>query len=282
MASERGRVPRIQQQYLEFCEGLSETHVREQYRLNRKKLDLLLGELFQELFRSGTNSTIVVFTSVAGNLEGAHGLWGSCYNGFEGSIRVPCIVYMPSNLPAKQRIAKENLAADTSSVDLLPTLLRMAGVDAAEVQRQLLVTHKMIPALVGRDLCRPVADAGVYYQSEDVKMPITRAASCSALPALAALAPQAPPAADTPSRAVAVLKKAARNGHQMKICYYSSDPRSCDGVARAVDTAGSDGANGANGANTAGRTAADGAEEWELFDLTTDPREVGAGRACEA
>ena len=68
----------------------------------------------------------------------------------------------------------------------------------------------------------------------------------------------------------------------MKICYYSSDPRSCDGVARAVDTAGSDGANGANGANTAGRTAADGAEEWELFDLTTDPREVGAGRAREA
>ena len=267
MASERGRVPRIQQQYLEFCEGLSETHVREQYRLNRKKLDLLLGELFQELFRSGTNSTIVVFTSVAGNLEGAPG---------------PCIVYMPSNLPAKQRIAKENLAADTSSVDLLPTLLRMAGVDAAEVQRQLLVTHKMIPALVGRDLCRPVADAGVYYQSEDVKMPITRAASCSALPALAALAPQALPAADTPSRAVAVLKKAARNGHQMKICYYSSDPRSCDGVARAVGTAGSDGANGANGANTAGRTAADGAEEWELFDLTTDPREVGAGRAREA
>ena len=42
------------------------------------------------------------------------------------------------------------------------------------------------------------------------------------------------------------------------------------------------GANGANGANTAGRTAADGAEEWELFDLTTDPREVGAGRAREA
>ena len=44
----------------------------------------------------------------------------------------------------------------------------------------------------------------------------------------------------------------------------------------------SSGANGANGANTAGRTAADGAEEWELFDLTTDPREVGAGRAREA
>lgn len=59
----------------------------------------------------------------------------------------------------------------------------------------------MIPALVGRDLCRPVADAGVYYQSEDVKMPITRAASCSALPALAALAPQAPARPPTRPRA---------------------------------------------------------------------------------
>ena len=278
MAGERAHVPRIQQQYVEFCEGLSETHVREQYRLNRKKLDLLLGELFQELFRSGTNSTIVVFTSVAGNLAGAHGLWGSCYNGFEGSIRVPCIIYMPSNLPAKQRIAKENLAADTSSVDLLPTLLRMAGVDAAEVQHQLLVTHKMIPTLVGRDLCRPVTgDAGVYYQSEDVKMPLQRAASYSALPTLASLGPLGPlgpqetreALTDSPSRAVAVLKKAAGNGHQMKICYYSSDPRSCDSVARSAGSAG-----GAGGVT-------DSTVEWELYDLTTDPREVDAEGVCD-
>ena len=115
-------MPRIQKQYLSYCEGMNDDHVKEQYKQNRKKLDLLLGELFQELFRSGTNSTIVVFTSVSGNLEGSHGLWGSCYNGYEGSIHIPCILYMPSNLPVKQRIAKENLALSTSSVDLLPTL----------------------------------------------------------------------------------------------------------------------------------------------------------------
>ena len=132
-------MPRIQKQYLSYCEGMNDDHVKEQYKQNRKKLDLLLGELFQELFRSGTNSTIVVFTSVSGNLEGSHGLWGSCYNGYEGSIHIPCILYMPSNLPVKQRIAKENLALSTSSVDLLPTLLHMAGIDKSEIQQQLLV-----------------------------------------------------------------------------------------------------------------------------------------------
>ena len=50
-------MPRIQKQYLSYCEGMNDDHVKEQYKQNRKKLDLLLGELFQELFRSGTNST---------------------------------------------------------------------------------------------------------------------------------------------------------------------------------------------------------------------------------
>ena len=240
-------MPRIQKQYLSYCEGMNDDHVKEQYKQNRKKLDLLLGELFQELFRSGTNSTIVVFTSVSGNLEGSHGLWGSCYNGYEGSIHIPCILYMPSNLPVKQRIAKENLALSTSSVDLLPTLLHMAGIDKSEIQQQLLVTHKIIPMLVGRDLCEPVRDSSaIYYQSEDVKMPLQRAVSCSVLPAAGV-------ANENQSRSVAVLLKTSEtNQHKMKICYYSSDPRSCDGMERCED----------------------GDAEWELFDLTQDPKEV--------
>ena len=48
-----------------------------------------------------------------------------------------------------------NEAADMlerGEIDLLPTLLHMAGIDKSEIQQQLLVTHKIIPTLVGRDL----------------------------------------------------------------------------------------------------------------------------------
>jgi len=71
------------------------------------------------------DDTIVLFTADHGDMLGERGLWYKM-NFFEGSCRIPLIVAGPGITPA---VATENV----SLLDVLPTLLDIAGVERPEL-----------------------------------------------------------------------------------------------------------------------------------------------------
>ena len=116
-------------------------------------------------------NTIVIFTSDHGDMLGAHGgmhqKWHSMY---EEATHVPFIVHNRQLFTGRQ-----SLDEITSHADLLPTMLGLAGLNAAELGNELAKTHTEVHPLVGRDLSGVVlgestasAIAGpVYYLTED-------------------------------------------------------------------------------------------------------------------
>ena len=84
-----------------------------------------LGRLMEALRATGLDeNTIVVFLSDHGEMLGERGLWFKM-NFFEGGARVPLVIAAP------QRFAPRRVAASVSLVDLLPTLVDLAGGDSA-------------------------------------------------------------------------------------------------------------------------------------------------------
>ena len=72
-----------------------------------------------------SDDTIVVFTSDHGDLLGAHGgLVQKWFNVFDEATRVPLLVSGPGVAPVDGGIS-----VPTSHVDLIPTLLGLAGID---------------------------------------------------------------------------------------------------------------------------------------------------------
>lgn len=90
-------------------------------------IDENFGKLIQELKDSGEwENTIVVYTSDHGELLGSHGrmykdLW------YEESIGVPLMISYPAKLKPKKAAQLIN------SIDILPTLLELAGIEIPEV-----------------------------------------------------------------------------------------------------------------------------------------------------
>ena len=261
--------PRVQKHYRDYCSQVAspDSSFSQNYHSQVAKLDNLLGELLQEVLRSDASNTLILFTSTTGNLVGDHGLWGSCYCGYEGAIQVPFILHLPQRFSSQRAMLRDELALMTSSIDVLPTLLSLAGVDVLETQKRLRITHKKVLPLPGRNLFCDDTSVSIYYQSEDVAMPIHHPSSPSPQRIL--------PIFEGPtnhvvlqSRSIAVLiaqlhaqgsKDADR---RMKLCYYSSDPRSASN----------------------GRALTEEREkewEWELFDLDRDEDEVEVRERCD-
>ena len=115
--------------------------------------------------------TIVIFTSDHGELLGSHsGLFQKWHVAYDEAIRVPLIVH--SRQLFKRR---ETVDWPTSHVDLLPTLLGLAKIDAKKARQELQATHCEAQALVGRDLSpllhgrrhQPRADEPVFFMTDD-------------------------------------------------------------------------------------------------------------------
>jgi choline-sulfatase len=84
-----------------------------------------LGRLMQALRATKLDEdAIVVFLSDHGEMLGERGLWFKM-NFFEGGARVPLVIAAP------ERFAPRRTAASVSLVDLLPTLVDLAGGDSA-------------------------------------------------------------------------------------------------------------------------------------------------------
>ncbi|MDY7105158.1 MAG: sulfatase-like hydrolase/transferase [Actinomycetota bacterium] len=131
--------------------------------------DEAMQRVLDALDRHGfTDDTIVLFTSDHGELLGAHGgLQQKWHNAFEETLRVPMVLSGPGidHRP-------EGVSTLTSHVDVLPTLLAAAGIDAEEVAATVAGTHVEVHPLVGRDLTAcfgggELADEPVYFMTED-------------------------------------------------------------------------------------------------------------------
>ena len=115
--------------------------------------------------------TIVVFTSDHGEMLGAHGgLLQKWYQAYDESIHVPMVVRGPGIATRP-----EGIDIATSHVDLLPTLLGLAGIDETIAATIVGTDHLETHPLVGRDLspllrgeATPEAvDAPVYFMTDD-------------------------------------------------------------------------------------------------------------------
>jgi arylsulfatase A-like enzyme len=168
--------PACQEQFLKIwpqavIDQPSDAGYRRLYYYLHKLVDRAIGRILEALDRSGmADDTIVVFTSDHGDLLGAHGgLQQKWYNAFDEAIRVPLLVRGPgiSTTPT-------GIDVPTSHVDLLPTLLGLAGIDVEHAAAGVAEHHEEAQALPGRDLSdmltgttRSIDVAPIYFLTED-------------------------------------------------------------------------------------------------------------------
>jgi len=115
------------------------------------------------------DNTIVIFTSDHGEMLGAHGgLQQKWYNAYNETLHVPLIISNPKLFP-------EGKSSElyTSHIDLMPTILGLAGIDQAKIQRELAHNHSEAQTLVGRDLSSVIygidqaQDEPIYFMTDD-------------------------------------------------------------------------------------------------------------------
>ena len=138
----------------------------------QKQADNEMGKVFHALKNSKFyEDTIVIFTSDHGDLLGAHGgLFQKWYNAYEESIHVPFIIHSPKLFSGYK---KTNML--TSHVDIVPSLLGLAGIDVDKVQKELRKDHSEVHPLVGRNLTPlvhghdkfPRANEPLYFMTDD-------------------------------------------------------------------------------------------------------------------
>jgi len=126
----------------------TEEYVRFYYQL-QKTVDEQMMRVYKALRNSRFwEDTVVIFTSDHGDLLGSHGgMHQKWYTAYEEAIHVPLIISNPSLFPQAQSVD-----IPTSHVDLLPTLLGLAGVDQEKLRQELAQNHSDAQPLVGRDL----------------------------------------------------------------------------------------------------------------------------------
>jgi arylsulfatase A-like enzyme len=145
---------------------------RRLYHYLHKLVDRAIARILEALEESGmADDTIIVFTSDHGDLLGAHGgLQQKWYNAFDEAIRVPLVVRGPGVVPRPGGIE-----IPTSHVDLVPTLLGLAGIDVEQAAAGVAASHDEAQPLPGRDLSAVLtgqtapesAAAPVYFMTED-------------------------------------------------------------------------------------------------------------------
>jgi arylsulfatase A-like enzyme len=124
-----------------------------------KNVDAQILRVMQRLQASRFyEDTIVVFTSDHGELLGAHGgLYQKWHNAYEEVVRVPCVIHNPRLFREAQQSHEV-----TSHIDLVPTLIGLAGLDQDQLRRTLTPTHTEAQPLVGRDLSRMVTGEAAW------------------------------------------------------------------------------------------------------------------------
>jgi choline-sulfatase len=148
-----------------------ERYSRFYYQLH-KNVDEQMMVVYQTLLNSRyRDDTIVIFTSDHGDLLGSHhDMHQKWYTAYDEALRVPLIISNPKLFPQERAI--QTL---TSHVDLLPTLLGLAGLDAERLRQKLMPDFSDALPLVGRNLSPLVlgqvdpssVDEPLYFMTDD-------------------------------------------------------------------------------------------------------------------
>ncbi|MEO1999223.1 MAG: sulfatase, partial [Planctomycetaceae bacterium] len=132
-----------------------------------QEIDWSMGEIFKTLTSEGIdNDTLVIFTSDNGSYREKQGsnrpLRGRKGRTDEGGMRVPCLVRWPGRIP---RNSSSNQI--TCTMDLLPTLARLAGTTAP--QDRIIDGQDIWPILCQQTTASSPRDAYYYYQMDQLQ-----------------------------------------------------------------------------------------------------------------
>ena len=124
-------------------------NARRAYYGNISYVDEWTGKLMATLHSLGmADDTVVVLLADHGDMLGERGLWYKM-NFFEGSARIPLVVHAPG------RFAARRVATPVSLVDVLPTILDLAGCSPTEAVEPL-AGRSLVPLCEGTDDDRTV------------------------------------------------------------------------------------------------------------------------------
>ncbi|TBL76000.1 sulfatase-like hydrolase/transferase [Paenibacillus thalictri] len=152
---------------------LNQPFYRKLYYQLQKNADQQMMRVLDALDRSAFgDDTIVIFTSDHGDLLGAHShLHQKMYCAYEEVLHVPFLIHNKRLFPQRR-----HFPALTSHLDLLPTMLGLAGADADDIQRRLQGSFADVRPLVGRNLTpyvfgdksiAEIADQPIYFMTDD-------------------------------------------------------------------------------------------------------------------
>lgn len=127
-------------------------------------VDQEIHKVYQRLRNSRFfDNTIVVYTSDHGDMLGAHGgMHQKWYNAYEETLHVPFIISNPQLFSGQQ-----HSQALSSHVDIVPTLMGLAGIDQGEAADKLKPSHSEVHPLVGADLSELIRSGGVSGDSSE-------------------------------------------------------------------------------------------------------------------
>lgn len=156
--------PWAQRAYVEFCAGLyGRIDPKDESRWRRyqsyyynciRDVDAHTLTVLQHLQRLGLDdSTVIVYTSDHGDMLGAHGLRQKGPTMYKENVRVPLIVCHPDH---RSGATTQALAGP---IDVLPTLLGIAGLDDAQ-------RAERYPSLKGVNLMPAVAEASARTERD--------------------------------------------------------------------------------------------------------------------
>jgi choline-sulfatase len=162
-----------QKAYRKYMQGIFNIPKYQHYYYTlQERVDQTMGSVYRALKQSRFfDDTIVIFTSDHGDLLSSHhSMHQKWYTAYDEVVHVPLVISNPKMFPRPKAVD-----ALTNHVDVLPTLLGLAGINQEAVRKQLEKTHTNAKPLIGRDLSKLVTGAvassavndTVYYMTDD-------------------------------------------------------------------------------------------------------------------
>lgn len=219
----------------------------------------------------GSQEAVLVRTADHGDLLGAHGgLHQKWFNLYDEATRVPFVVARTGSQATEAR----TVTTATSHVDLVPTLLGVAGVDVAATAAVLAEAFTEVHPLPGRDLMPVVDGAGpdedraVYLMTRDNMLEGDSGASGLARKLKRTVDPPGPLRIRVPAHVASNFEGLVTqvDGRLWKLVRSFDDPATWTepGVRHLA----------ANGLGGEVYRADPLDDQWELYDLTDDPTEA--------
>ncbi len=266
-----GPAPMIDRTYTRNAQQYRDVY----YRLHAE-VDAPIDKVRRAVTEGGSENAVLLRTADHGDLLGAHGgLHQKWFNLYDEATRVPFVIARIGQGATSAR----TITAPTSHVDLVPTLLGAAGIDVDAVAATLAESFSEVHELPGRDLM-PVVDGApedetraVYILTRDNMLEGDTGASGLARRLKRIANPPAPLRIRVPAHVgsnfeglVVRVDEHGGDGHLWKLVRTFDDPATWTepGVRQLA-------ANGMGGEVYRSEPLDD---QWELYDLTTDPTEA--------